>query len=247
MKSLLIPTLVLALSGVASAETLRLRGPNYYPYTGAADSSHPGFMVEVARDIFALHGIDIQYGVLPWNRLLEGTDKGRYDCLLGIHPSEEPRLDYTQEPWAVMAPHIYVRKDDPLEYEDLTSFKRRRVAVIKDSRMAEALKPFKKMAPERLLEFDEWDGVAEMVRKLRLGEVDVVALPKVQMEAYLNATGFHELVRDAGLLTKPVPLYVACTTAKPDAEQWLKWLSEDVLTLKREGRWQELETKYGLR
>ncbi len=246
MKSLLIPALIMAVAGTAGADTLRLRAPHYYPYTGAADSDRPGFMVEVAKAILARHDMEVFYSTQPWDGLLDSISKGRFDCVLGIHPSEEPQLDYTQEPWVVMAPHIYVRKDDPLEYEDLTSFKSRRVAAIKDSRMAASLKPFAKRAPEQLVLFEESEGYPEMVRKLGLGEIDVVAAPRAQMASFLRTSGLSHLVRDAGALAEPVPLYVGCRRTSEDVDQWLTWLSDDILVLKQQGHWQALQEKYGL-
>ncbi|WKE65240.1 transporter substrate-binding domain-containing protein [Gallaecimonas kandeliae] len=245
MKKRLFPLVLMLAAGLTQAGELRLRGYDGYPYNGTPDSDHPGFFIEAAKAIFAQHQTDVSYNVVPWNAMISGADRGVYDCLLGIHPTEAPELNFTRDPWTVMSPHLYVRPTDPMKYEDLNSFGMRRVAVIKDSRMEAALKPLAtlKPKPKQLILVPEADGMDELVRRLRMGEVDVIAAPEATMAQYIKAHGLEKAIRDVGHFADPVPLYVACSNKEGDANL-VTWLNQGRLELIKTGQWQELKKKY---
>lgn len=245
MKSKIFPLVLLMVAGVAQAAELRLRGPDDYPFTGTPGTDHPGFFVEAAEAIFASHGEQTDYKMVPWNAMIAGGESGLYDCLLGIHTSEAPDLNFTSEAWTVMSPHLFVRTEDPLKYEDLSSFQSRRVGVIKGSRMEAALEPLKKFKPGQLKVISQNAGMDELVRQLRFGEIDVIASPQREMLHYMqtNKHDLNKLFRDAGTFTKPVPLYVACSN-KRNGPELVEWLNQGRLDLMRSGKWQELKKKY---
>ncbi|WP_406664749.1 substrate-binding periplasmic protein [Gallaecimonas sp. GXIMD1310] len=245
MKMKLLPLVLLLAAGATQADEVRLRGPAGYPFNGQPGTDHPGFFVEAARAIFKNHGDTVNYNVVPWDAMLHGADTGLYDCLLGLYTNEAPELNFTNEPWTVMSPHLFVRKSDPLVYEDLNSFQSRRVGVINNSRMAAALAPFKKMKPHNLITVLPSQGFDELVRRLRMGEIDVIAAPQRQMLHYLKSHHLTKVIRDVGSFTKPVPLYVACSN-KRTGPKYAKWLEEGRLDLMRTGQWQALKKKYGV-
>lgn len=245
MKTKLFSLALLMAAGLAQADDVRLRGPDSYPYTAPPGTDSPGFFVEAAQAIFAQHQLTVDYNVVPWNAMIAGGESGLYDCLLGIHPSEAPELNFTSDPWVVMSPHLFVRPADPLKYEDLSSFQNRRVGVLKNSRMEAALAPLKKFKPKQLVLVPEEKGLPELVRRLRIGELDVIAAPEAEMTHYLADNSLSKLVRDVGRFTDPVPLYVACGNKEKNAA-WLDWLNQGELDLMKSGKWQELKKKYHL-
>ncbi|WP_115717203.1 substrate-binding periplasmic protein [Gallaecimonas mangrovi] len=246
MKSKIIPLVLMLAATAAHAQELRLRGPADYPFT-SQPGANPGFFVEAAEDILKAHGQDPNYRVVPWNAMIAGGESGLYDCLLGIHTSEAPELNFTSEAWTVMSPHLYVRTEDPLKYQDLSSFQNRLVGVLKDSRMEAALQPMKKYKPDNLKVFlrKEGQGMDEMVRELRFGQIDVIAAPKTFMDHYLKEHDLTKVIRDVGRFTKPVPLYIACSN-KSNGVQLVKWLNQGRFDLMRDGKWQALKEKYGV-
>ncbi|MCF8076816.1 MAG: transporter substrate-binding domain-containing protein [Desulfotignum sp.] len=75
---LLIPLVPRAFAG----DLLRAADP-WCPYNCEEADPHPGFMVEMARQVFEKHGIRVTYVTVPWAHAIYGTRTGQYDGIIG--------------------------------------------------------------------------------------------------------------------------------------------------------------------
>ena len=60
----------------ARAETITLAADEWAPYNSVPNIQPEGYMVDVVREIFKSHGIEVVYHMVPWQRALEGSRKG---------------------------------------------------------------------------------------------------------------------------------------------------------------------------
>ena len=95
----------------ANAETkpspqkmVTLRADQWSPFSGDPKSDAPGFMVEIAQKIFARNGLQVQYELMPWTRVLKEVEAGNFDAAVGASPEDAPDFIYSKEPqgkWTV--------------------------------------------------------------------------------------------------------------------------------------------------
>jgi polar amino acid transport system substrate-binding protein len=66
----------------ARADVIRLRADLWCPYNCEPGADRPGYMVEIAREVFAAAGHEIEYRTLNWVRSLEEARHGTVDGVI---------------------------------------------------------------------------------------------------------------------------------------------------------------------
>lgn len=75
-------------AGIASAQetppSLRLVSDVWCPYTCESNATQRGILVDIVEEVFSLHGITINYKVVPWERAKHDVEIGKADIALGV-------------------------------------------------------------------------------------------------------------------------------------------------------------------
>ena len=101
------------------------------PYTCDPDSSHPGILIEVAKQAFAESGHTIRYISVPWARAIESVRIGQFNGIVGTGPEETPDFIYTPKEILSVDHTFFVRSEDSWRYRGLASLESRKLGVIK--------------------------------------------------------------------------------------------------------------------
>ena len=80
------------LIGAATAEEIQVRADEWYPYNGNPGDEKPGFMIEIAEEIFRQAGHSINYKIAPWARAIKDAQDGKIDAIIGAAINEAPGL-----------------------------------------------------------------------------------------------------------------------------------------------------------
>lgn len=75
-----------------AGDALDLRADLWCPYTCDAESTEPGYLVEIAKSIFQKKGISIKYSTQSWARTLTEARTGKIDGAIGAGKSDEGLL-----------------------------------------------------------------------------------------------------------------------------------------------------------
>ena len=109
--SLIVPVKVHAQSVERAVGTFLITSDYWCPYTCDPKSSRPGFLVELAREIFEARGETVIYEALPLNRSYLQTEQGISSISLGVVQSDTRTLIYSKEVLATDNTVLVMRKN----------------------------------------------------------------------------------------------------------------------------------------
>src|SRR5690349_12435671 len=75
-------------SGQILADEIKLTSDLWCPYACEPNSDKPGFMVEIAKEVFSSKGHTVKYELLNWARAIKATRIGRFDGIVGASRSD---------------------------------------------------------------------------------------------------------------------------------------------------------------
>lgn len=232
----------------AKADVITLRTDEWCPYACDPKSDKPGFMVEIAREVFAKHGYKIDYDIMNWARALTDVRSGQYDGVIGASKVDVAGFVIPMLPTGVLVSYYYTRKNDPWMYTGPDSLKSKKIGVINDytygdeidSLVAKRHSSFKKVSGEspllRLIQMTETkrlDGFVENPLVLN------IALDRLNKDMNQFKIASKNLANDQNL-------FIAFTPAKPKSKEYAKILDEGVIELRKSGRLKIILQKYGV-
>ncbi len=97
MKSLLCGFL-LGISLQASAETITIRSDPWCPHTCDPKTGKNGILIDIATEIFASHGHEVNYEILNWGRSIEETRRGKFNSIAGAYKNDAPDFIFPKNP-----------------------------------------------------------------------------------------------------------------------------------------------------
>ena len=249
-----ISTLALAIAvGVAQptarADVIKLRADNWCPYNCDPAADKPGFLIEIARAVFAAAGHQIDYKLMPWTRTLEEVRKGTFAGAVGASQADAPDLVYGSVPLAIADTAFAVKKGRAFRYSGPAALDGLKVAAIKDySYDGGEIDAYLKANADKgdHIQFNAGDDAGPAnLKKLMLGRVDIVVEnPMVLAYAVrqLNLTDQIEIIP----VGAPNDIFVAFSPADPKAKQWAELLSAGMTKLRQSGELATILARYGL-
>jgi polar amino acid transport system substrate-binding protein len=233
----------------ARAETITLRGDEWCPYNCVPGSERPGYAVEVAREVFAQAGHEVDYQTLGWARSVADARAGLYAAVIGAIPADAPDFVFPREPIGGSAPGYAVRTGTAFRYEGPSSFAGMVLGAISgyayDGELGAYVEAHKDdRARVQLASGD--DALAQNLKKLAAGRVDVLVDDANVLRGTIAELGLGDrvVVADEG---EPVLIYIAFSPAVPGAEERAATLSEGVARMRASGRLAAILARYGLR
>lgn len=243
------------LSSLASADTVKLRADYWPPYNGDAGEERPGYMIDIAREIWDDAGFTLEYATIPWERAITEARSGAVDCIVGALPSEVPDFIFHRIPLGVDQSAFYVRHDQEWSYIDDTSLNGIRLGVIGgysydqgdvDRRIEQALASD---IPSSRIQVMKGDNALEKnLQKLISGRIDAVIGSATVVDYTINKLGFNNAVNFAGAVGVADPLFIACSPDSPSrSRQLVTLLHQGIVRMRASGRLDEILQHYGLR
>lgn len=250
MKGLFILSLFLNISlpKVLQADVITLRTDEWCPYACDPKSDKPGFMVEIAREVFKKHGHTIDYNVMNWPRAVADVKSGQYAGVIGASKADVEGFVIPNLPTGLLVSYYYTRKDDSWTYSGPASLKGRSVGVINDYTYGD--------------EIDNLVAKKNPAFKLVSGEEPLLRL--IQMTETKRINGFVEnplvldytmakLKKDKNLfkaasknLANDPDLFIAFSPVNPKSKEYAKLLDEGVNELRKSGRLKIILQRYGV-
>jgi len=250
----LVICLLLSSGGILRAgepETLILAADFWCPYNCDPGSEHPGYAVELAREIFAAVGVEIEYQRLNWSRALLLARNGEVSGLIGVTPAEAPELVFPDEPIGVARNSFWVGVESSWRYQGPDSLQGLSVGVIRDYDYGH---PFNTLLhePKSGLTVQWLSGetaLIQNIRKLAAGRVDMLIEDDAVFRYTVRSLNMQNRFRRAGIEEGPDEdsfVYIAFSPDLPDAAHLAEILSRGLNRLRRTGRLQMILAEYGL-
>lgn len=238
----------------AGADTISLRADIWPPYNATPGSDKPGYIVEIATEIWNNEGHQVDYSTIPWERAITEARTGNVDCILGALPDEVPDFVFHSLPLGLDQSTFYTRSANHWTYHAPAQLDDIRLGVIGgysydqgvvDEHIASAIR---EGAPGSLVQLMKGDNALEKnLQKLLSGRIDAIVGSATVVNYTVATLGMEGAVRPAGNIGVADNLYIACSPAtRVESEQYTRQLDEGISRMRESGRLAEILERYGL-
>ena len=240
---------LLAWAGWARAETLVIAGDIWCPVNCQPGSERPGIFVELAREIFAEAGIEVQYKALNWARTLQMVRRGELNAAVGAGVEDAPDFLFGATPVASSRSCFFTLPDSTWRFTGTASLAGQRLGVINDYSYGDELNTYIALHhgdSERIQIAAGDTALALNIGKLTHGRVDVVLENAWVMQAMLASQGRAGDLREAGCRAPDVPIYLAFSPVLESSPRYVAIFEQGLQRYRANGRLQALLAAYGV-
>lgn len=228
--------------------TIAIAADLWCPHNCAAGSKREGYMIEIAREAFALARLEVEYTNVSWARALELADQGYIDGVVGAFSRDSAGFVYPEEAIGYARTALFTHADSDWTYEGINSLGQKKLVTINGYSYSTELDAYidkHKKNPKRV-----WilSGPAPLTRAIELLEhdrSDVLPEDLDVMHWTLGQLGKHDRLRMVGQLER-LPVYIAFSEANPQSEDFATLLTEGVRKLRKSGRLDEILASYNV-
>ena len=254
-KTLSILGILLFLSTNAKAETIRMVADQWCPYNCGVNDPRQGYIVDIARKIFAKYNIDIQYENVSWVRALEKTRLGEYDAAIGASITEGKGMIFPKEDMGLMRVHFFVKKGNTWRYNGIASLENKILGVITDYDYTDDLNAYIAKNQNNLQKVQAVNGDDALkmnLRKLDAGRIDIMPEDAFVMQYRVMSDKLEDKFDDAGVANPQLSIpndgiFIAFSPKNPRSKEWAKILSDGITQMRRSGELQKILSSYGLK
>lgn len=236
------PTPIPATSTPASEKLIRLATLEWSPYV-SEELENYGFAAEIVAAAFTRMGYEVQFDFMPWARVLQEVEQGRYDGGFPAYYSEERTKTYLLTDAFTEGPiGFYKRADSDITYqtlEDLIPYKIGIILGYVNTPEFDAADYLQKEAAE---------NEEQNLRKLLLGRLDLVVIDKF-VAASIIAESIPEAKDNLVFLNPPLEvktLHVVLSRNTENAEQKLADFNEGLRQIMADGTITQIMEKHGM-
>lgn len=231
-----------------SRKTVTIRADVWYPMNG--DTNQPqrlGYMIDMAKAIFAAHGYQVDYKNGPWDRDLRSVRRGRNDCVVGAFHSDAPDFVFPKVSWGVAIIGVYVKKGNPWRYTGQDSLNGKTLALIGSYSYTPTLNHWAKHHEHQIAYVYANNSLEQEIHMVLKARVDATVSTVDVMEAKLKDMGLEGQLQQVGTVGKPTQMYIACSPAEENSKLYVQWVDEGTRALRSSGQLQQILDKYGLK
>lgn len=231
------------LSQSASADEIVIVADPWCPFNCEPGSDKPGYMVEIAREVFGPLGHTVKYETVNWSRALAETRDGKYSAVFGAAVGDADDFVFPGEAQGQAGNALFVRKDDPWSMSSPEDLSGKVVGLIRDYDYGELNDDIQKHAKTDYAGGD--DALTTNIKKLTAGRLDVV----VEEASVFNYTADQMGVLDQTRMEKAIEyddVFIAFSPARAESQELAAQLEAGMAQLRESGRLAEILKTYGL-
>lgn len=235
-------------STAAAKEMITLRADTWCPYNCDPTSKTPGYVIEIAKEVFAKVGIDVEYKTLNWARAISDSRKGDYVGIVGATHSDAPDFVFPEETEGPNQNCFYTAPKSQWRYAGVSSLEKVKLGIIRDYAYSDEVDSYIKehVKNSKSIEVVSGDNPLEMnLKKLAAGRIDATIENRFVM-AYFQDSHKQIAIREAGCV-KDAPIYIAFSPANKKAKRYAAELSAGLKELRKSGRLNVILARYGLK
>ncbi len=231
----------------AAADRIELRSNEWCPFVCDPAGGHPGYMVEIAREALALHGHEVNFELLTWQRALDYGESGRIDGVVGTDEYEAPDFVFG-DPIAIYQEAAAFRTGEAVEYADLASRDDLRLGASAAYDYSEEVSDFMERFDGDTSHVQMLSGESALpqnLMKLAASRVDFVPEERSVLSYTIDQLGLEDRF-EVTLDPDIYPVYVAFSPALQSSQRYAEQLSDGYRQLQASGRVAEILASYGL-
>lgn len=219
---------------------------SWCPINCEPNSLNQGFMVEIAKTVFAKEGHTVKYIQLPWKRAIVMAREGKVDAIIGAFHGDAPDFIFPQNEQAVLTNSFYALKDSTLNIKNTSSLQKVTLGIINGYDYGNKLKKYIEKAPKDRIVAISGDRnlVKRLMALLELNRVDVIVEADLVFRYEMHEMKKTKLFKNIGVAAKPMKAYIAFSPNGAKSLEYSKILSEGMDKIKRSGELDQIMGKY---
>ena len=218
------------------------------PWPPYVNPMHPndGLSMEIVRASYKTQGYTVKLEYVPWVRAEKGVMEGKYDILPNTWMTEERKKKlHFSAPYVVNVVRFIKRKDDPFEYDGLSSLNGKIVGTVRGYGYGD---DFLKADNFRR---EEADSFILNIKKLTHPSKRIDLTLEDEIVARANIVNNDPTLLDEIAFTKKAltlrNLYVCCGFKNPRHDELINAFNKGLIEIKANGVYEAIKTNYGIR
>lgn len=232
-----------------SARVVTVRSDIFCPFVCAAESDHPGYVIELTGAAFALHGYRVDYQVIPYARAIEATRRGAFDAVAAVAAEDTPGFVFSHV--VGLSPTVLAtRKGSGFVWRGPQSLEPLRLgAVIGIESWGSAVSGYiaaNRDNPDRVDFSGGTEPYAMNVRKLLAGRVDVIADSGPVLGHTLRRLGVTDAIEIHPVPSEVQPLMMAFSPANERSTELVRLFNDGLGRIRSSGELARILARYGI-
>lgn len=251
MRMLIVTTLLYGLivvtAGASEKPVIRLAADAWCPYNCDPKADKPGYVIELATEIFGRAGYRVEYLVQPWARTLKSVKRGDVQGAIGASSQELPDAIFPTEEIGQYHGHFIISTALQWQYDSPQSLRGMRLGVINGYDYGSFNDYVEQHRDsEQLLVMSGGDAIHRGLAMLARGRLDAF-LEDRDVAAYtIKQMGLERQLIVGDSVGLPIKLHIAFSAQHPLAEHYAQILSEGIRQLRASGKLARILDRYGV-
>ena len=223
------------------------------PYNCEENASLQGFMVDMAREIFAKKGIEVEYKVVPWERALDMTKNGTYDGTIAVNLKEGSSLILPKKEQAISKYEFFILDDNKWEFNGVESLKGHSLGCVSGYTYGSIQNYIDTHRTDNTIiqEINSDNASTINLKKLLARRVNVIIEDSLVMNSLISTTSNRFNVKSGGFLTNTPDkntdyVYIGFSPNKPYSKHLAQILSDGTIEMEKSGEIDQIMSKYGV-
>ncbi|NQZ25560.1 MAG: transporter substrate-binding domain-containing protein [Colwellia sp.] len=232
-----------------SKVTLTIAADNWCPFNCQPNSTNPGYMIEIAQQVFTEHNININYQVIPWSRALRLCRAGIISAVVGGYKSDAQDFIYPENEQGLIGFSFFTLGKSNWRYQQINSLNNKLLAVADGYAYTDSLDSYIKVHQADVSRIYTAFGnqpLTENIALLEQGLIDVLVETEAVFWYSSKQSNQQEKFNMVGILAPAKPVYIAFSPAIEASQQYADILSEGIVRLRNSGELSLILAKYGL-
>ncbi len=241
--------LLFAFANIAAADKITIAADVWCPFNCEPNSEQPGFMIEVANQVFAVQGHEVNYIVMNWSRAIREAELGNINGIIGAFPGDAPDFIFPAQELSILSNTFFVHEDSNWNYQGVDSLKQIQLVAIAGYDYGPELRDYIQQSGSEHISLLSGEGhpLRRGIQMLNLKRVGAIVEADQVFWYTAQQLGVAGNFKAAGRSSEPMKSYIAFSPALANSSNYAQILSQGIETLRASGELEEILQKYGLK
>lgn len=234
----------------AQADTITIRADDWCPYTCSPNAAKPGYLIDIAREVFAKAGHSVTYEAMPWARVIQDLADGRITAAAGAGRAEVPNAILTSGSVGRNVNALLLPASSTFAYTGVASLQSLVIGVVNNysydnGEIDEYIKAHSGNSSRRIETASGTEAQSSNIRKLLAGRIDAVLENENVLKLALSELQPKPEVRVVPI-GAPDDIFIAFSSKNPKSAEYAAQLDRGMAELRASGRLAAILANYGL-
>ena len=228
------------------ADIITLVADDWCPINCTPNSDSPGYMVEIANNVFEAAGHQVDYQTLSWNRALAEVASVKYVGAIAATPKELAKGIFPDEELGYYGNYFIIKKGNAWRFTSMASLQEINLAVIQGYNYGKKMSQYIANNPDKVTQMGGNDVVRRILLMMLKGRIDVYLEDRNIAFYTAKQHSILDEISVAGTEGTPIAMHIGFSPVIPQSKAYAKILSDGIVRLRKSGQLKIILDKYGV-